>query len=512
MSDGGGGAAGGSWVWAWSVALLGLAVFIVSVRGDYVYDDVPVVLEDARVRDVGHFGQIWSRDYNFDVRTGEGSVDNLYRPLVTTSYFVQIGVLGSGTLGLRVVNLVLYGLVCGLVARLGMIQGGVGVGVVAGVVFAVHPVHAEVLATIVGRAELMVAAGLLGAVVLLLGRPLTYGRAVAIVGCGGVAVLSKEQGLLLPGLLLAAAPLRPRPAEGVRAGIRPGQVLVLGVCGLVAGYIVLREQVLGLKFWWDRGFLDVAVQPMIWSVGWDRWLMPLVLLGQAVLLLVVPWSPSLDYSGAVIGWTVGWTDVRLWVGAAAAVGLLAGGVWAVLARRWAWVWVLAGGVMTWGVVGNGVSLIGVNFADRLVFLPSVFFALGVGMAWPAGRLWRVGLGVWVVLLAGQSVRHAWMWSQPRMAVYAWSLERQPRSMRLHQLLADEQMKAGELDAAAATILRGAETMPTYFGVWIQAGVIAEKRERWEEAERYYAKAAEVDPQRGSGALLDFRARRGATSP
>lgn len=508
----------------WLVALVGMAVFALTLRGPYLYDDVPLLQEDPRVTTTGHFGLIWSRDYHFDLRTGDGSVDNLYRPLVTTTYHLQVARLGHGPLGLRLVNLLLYGVVCGLVTRLGVLLAGPVGGLVGGLFFAVHPVHAEVLATVVGRAELMAAAGVLGGLVLFLSRPLTHVRAAGVIFCGGLALLSKEQGLLMPALLLAAEPLRrrlhgptvpppggrPDPvAEARRPPVTPMQTLILGVCLSVAGYIVLREQVLGLKFAWDRSFLDPAVQPMVWSTPLDRVLMPLVLLGQAVVVLVAPLTLSLDYSGAAIGPHASPADPRLYLGLVAALAVAAAGGWSVRRRRWDVAFALAALSGSWLLVGNVLSLIGVNFAERLLFLPSAFAALLLGMLCPLRSLVLTFVGAYLTLLAVQAVRHSLHWSRPPLEVYAWTLERNPKSIRLYQLLADAQMKAGQLDAAADTIARGISTFPDYFGGYLQAGLIAERRQRWDEAERYYLDAARVDPQRASGALLDFRARRAA---
>lgn len=511
-----------------AVALLGAILFAITLRGHYLYDDVPLLIEDPRVTQTGHFSLIWSRDYHFDLRTGEGSVDNLYRPLVTTSFHLQIAYFDAGPFAIRLVNLLLYAVVCGLVAWLGYLLGGWSVGIVAGVFFAVHPVHVEVLATAVGRAELMSAAGLLAALGLYLARPLTHGRALAIVSLGVVAMLSKEQGLLLPLVLLAAEPFRRGrmarlaacespgrqsavgPGRGTR--VTPLQTLMLGVCLSVAAYIVLREQVLGLKFAWDRGFLDPAVQPMVWSSGPDRWLMPLVLLGQAVYVLLLPLTLSLDYSGAALGSSVSASDIRLYLGVAAALGGMLAFVWSVRRRRWDTLLALAGFTSTWAMVGNIVSLIGVNFADRLMFLPSAFLALLVGIVWPGRYAGRVVLAVWIGLLALQTIRYAVAWSRPPLEVYAWTLERNPKSYRLYQLLADAQLKSGDAEAAAQTMARGIATFPHYFAGYLQAGLIAERRGRWDEAEAFYVQAAQIDPQRAAGALLEFRARRAAVEP
>jgi len=51
--------------------------------------------------------------------------------------------------------------------------------------------------------------GMFGALVLFL-KPMTIARALAVWGCFVLSLLSKEQGMLTPLLLLASAPLAPR--------------------------------------------------------------------------------------------------------------------------------------------------------------------------------------------------------------------------------------------------------------------------------------------------------------
>src|SRR6476469_7891216 len=120
----------------------------------------------------------------------------------------------------------------------------------------------------------MCALGFLGALLLLLHRPLTIARAFAVFGCCILAILSKEQGLLLPPMLLAlgfAMHLRPRDASE-RTALR---TLVLLVCWSVAGYVLFRESI--LKFTWERSLLDWTINPLVRASGADGWLVPIAI-------------------------------------------------------------------------------------------------------------------------------------------------------------------------------------------------------------------------------------------
>ena len=52
------------------------------------------------------------------------------------------------------------------------------------------------------------------------------------------------------------------------------------------GLIFFREEILKLRFEWEPGFLNIAIQPLAKSPPTDRWLIPLALLGRYFQLLV----------------------------------------------------------------------------------------------------------------------------------------------------------------------------------------------------------------------------------
>src|SRR5690606_41985711 len=118
--------------------------------------------------------------------------------------------------------------------------------------FAVHPVHTEVVANVVGQAELIAAAGALGACLLFAGRPegarVPPGRLAGIALLYAIGILAKESAIVLPGLLVALD-LAQRRLSFSRAGfVRyvDAMILPVVVLGAVAvGYLVLRLEVLG---------------------------------------------------------------------------------------------------------------------------------------------------------------------------------------------------------------------------------------------------------------------------
>ncbi|WP_428936749.1 glycosyltransferase family 39 protein [Fontivita pretiosa] len=489
-------------------AVVGIALFAICIGGTYVYDDHGIIQNDPRLRDPARWHLYWTESYN-------GGVDNLYRPLVSMTYAIQWWLHGDRPWAFHLVNVLLHGAVSACAAELARRLAGQRAAWVAGLLFAAHPIHVEAVANIVGRAELMCALGTLGALVLML-KPLTPGRAVAITACFVLALLSKEQGMLVPALLLTLALSRRlllirQDADSTTAQppidparLRQGRLLLtLLLCWGLAGYVVWRESI--LKFWWDRNFLDWTINPMVpseWhpyggSVGRDRWLMPLALLGRYAALLVLPIKLSPDYGAKVIGWSVSWGDPYLWIGATAVVAWCAVMLVALLKRSAAGVFAALALALSYGLVGNIVALIGVNFAERLMYLPSAFFLLLVAMAMT--RLSRPILVAFttIALVPGsiRTVTYAARWND-RLEFYRKSLEEQPQSIRLVMLLAAEYAARGQLDEAEQVVRRGTEMLPEYWDIWKQCGVIAMMRRDWEEAGRCFDKAANIRPSAG----------------
>lgn len=478
-------------------ALAAIVVFCVALKGTYIYDDCFIVAADTRVSHPSQWGKYWTEGYFPD------GVDNLYRPLTSMSFALQWWINGDRPWAFHLVNVLLYGACAAAVAELARRMGGGTVAYVAGLLFAVHPIHTEVVAGVVGRADLLCTLTFLGALILMAGGALTIRRVLAIFVCCVISLLSKEQGLLLPLVLLLFGVCGrttivgrwPRLADFRLAGRRSGravQWLALLLCWTWAGYLIFRERVLPME--WDRSLLDWTQNPMIRARGWSIWLMPIEMLGRYVQLLIVPWKLSIDYGGRVIGWVVHGGDPYLYLGLGAIV------MWVVLVivawrRRWGMpLFCLLMAALTWGMVSNLGVYIGTNFGERLMFLPSVFFLILAAMA--MSRLPRRALAP---LLAGllvlgslRSVTYARRWNN-RLAFYEYSLKNQPKSVRCYLLVGMELMQQGKLEQAADVMQRAKGVEPDYWAVWTGAFDIAIKRHRPDEAQVDLDKAWKIVP-------------------
>ncbi len=184
------------------ILLLGVAVHLNALPGDFIGDDEAIVRDNPLVVSPSLRG-IFTTNYWW----GKGFVDNLYRPLTILTYAVNRLVFGPGALSFHAVNILLHGAVSALlflfVASLGR---GRAIAFCAAALFAVHPIHGEAVNVIVGRADLLAAFFCLAALAVD-ARP-GKARNWAVPLCLGGALLSKESGVALVALVPLADAFR----------------------------------------------------------------------------------------------------------------------------------------------------------------------------------------------------------------------------------------------------------------------------------------------------------------
>src|SRR5215468_6461107 len=129
--------------------------YLNSLSGALIYDDLNAIVRNPAVTDLD-VRRIVSTGSWF-APTGDAA---LYRPVTTASLAANYALHGTAPLGYHVVNVVLHAAVCVLlVLVLARVTGEATIALLAGFLFAAHPVHTEAVASVVGRAELL-AAGL----------------------------------------------------------------------------------------------------------------------------------------------------------------------------------------------------------------------------------------------------------------------------------------------------------------------------------------------------------------
>ena len=171
-----------------------------SVLNDFAYDDLPVIVENTALQDLGTLPEAlvspyWPNEYGRDL--------GLWRPAVTALYGIQWAVWGENPAMFHLVNVLLHGVVTALVVLVLAEIAPLALAFVAGLLFAVHPVHVEAVANVVGLAEVFSSALYLGACLVFLraGERIALLPGAAITILFVLAFLAKESAVTLPGVL-----------------------------------------------------------------------------------------------------------------------------------------------------------------------------------------------------------------------------------------------------------------------------------------------------------------------
>ena len=144
-----------SWFWLAGILALAAAVYAPSLRGEFVWDDRALVLDDEQLRSFANLPKLFARDFfapgQDDFKYG------YYRPLITFSYMLDWSLWRDRPLGYRLTNLLwhLVAVVLLFVLTRRLAPESPVAASLAAALFAVHPIHVESVAWIAGRTDVL---------------------------------------------------------------------------------------------------------------------------------------------------------------------------------------------------------------------------------------------------------------------------------------------------------------------------------------------------------------------
>ncbi len=237
---------GSPWPWL-AVALLAIFPHLNVIPNPFAYDDWSIIPENPYM----HHPRAWQKMFGGNVWDFAGSVgiSNYYRPVMHVFNYAIFQAFGAQPGWYHLFCLALHVgttlLVMGVVRRF---SGRHDVGLLAGLLFAVHPVHSEVIAWIACSPELLASFFSLLAILLYLRAAEARGasRALHLLAMAAAlltAQLSKEIGVMAPVVIAAYELLvrRKGPLDQIRE--RRLEYSVLAATTLI--YFVMRVHALG---------------------------------------------------------------------------------------------------------------------------------------------------------------------------------------------------------------------------------------------------------------------------
>jgi protein O-mannosyl-transferase len=432
------------------VLLAAVAVYVSSLGNGFAFDDVPIIQQNERVHHLFAWRDIWLKPY----WPFFGKEFGLYRPFIIFLYAVQWAIGGGAAWVFHVVSVALHAVATVLAFLLLDRLCGRVPALVGALLFAVHPVHTEAVANIVGQAEIVAAIGVFGAALVHVSRPagvhVSWPRRCALVGLFAIALASKESAVVLPALLVALDFAQRRVRLSLRGWTDYVDAMLLPLFLLAATlalYLIIRFEVM------SGALIGVNAAPALPFLREEyRVLNALRAFPEYVRLLVVPSDLAVDYAPGVILAVDTATPMTV-LGAIVLLGLTL----LALATPWApgvglpAAWFL----ITIVPVSNLFFPIGVLIAERTLYAPSLAVSLGLAYAWRYGSL-HASLGVRrlapalvaaaLVLMAARTWVRNPEWASTDTVAGAFSRDH-PESYRVQWLQASLAWERGKLEEA-----------------------------------------------------------------
>lgn len=448
--------------YAAGVVLLAVAVYLNSLGNGFSLDDVPIIQQNPRVHDVSNLRGVWLTPY----WPFSGSELGLWRPLAVFGYALQWAAGGGHPMLFHATSITLHAgaalLVFLLLARLFSPWPALA----GGVVFAVHPVHTEVVANVVGQAELIVAIAATGACLLHAARApgiaVTRRRSAALATLFAAGLLAKENAVVIPGLLVATDLAQRRVLlsfAGAWAYARQMLPVTLSFGAVLLAYAIARSMVL------DGAVLGTDPGPQLHYLhGEYRVLNALRAMPEMLRLIIFPAALAADYSPAMVLPVENWEPMVI-AGALALLGIAG----LTLAMPWH---PAAGFAAAWFLisvlpVSNLLFPIGVLVAERTLYLPSMAVSAAVAAilasVWPrasTGR--RRALAAALVVLTTAGGVRTWVrnpdWASTR-SILAALMRDHPESYKAQWTHAAWQWHLGNHESARFHYEMAAATYP-----------------------------------------------------
>lgn len=484
------------------VALASTLPFAGTLGHGFALDDVSEVVRNDHVRSLSDIPRLFTEG----AWDGAGDTNPIYRPLTSATYALQHALGGLSPLGYHLGNVLLHALASLLVLAMGRRLGlSLAAATLGAALFAVHPIHVEVVANVAGRKDALSTALVLAAV-LAHDAALRRGRAWPALAIATVAaaLFAKESGAAAIGAAFAWTLLVDRrPWREARARTA---TLFAAYAVVFALYLVARKAAVG-SFGVPLALIPYVENPLAHEPAATRLLTAVGVLGRGLALLALPRALSPDYSYEAIPLIRSPLD-PVFLASAVALALIAAG-----ALRAVRAWPALAFCAAWYAIGvfpasNLLVKVGTVFGERLLYLPSVAFCLAVaalgvrGAAWASERWSGARLAapalaaLFLLVFTARTVAYASAW-RDEVSLFTKAVRAQPGSAKAHQLLGAALMEVGRVDEGVAALEAADHLLsalpPAAAGSRIPLGVAYERQGRLERAEQVYEEVLRRSP-------------------
>ena len=527
------------------LALLGALLYFQTVSFDYTQDDAIVISENMfTTKGVSGIPGLLGHDtfygYFKDANKTRLVSGGRYRPLTPVMFAIEREIAGPEPWFHHLVNAIAYGFLCWvlfgftrelLTPRL-TASVALHVAAITAVVFAVHPIHTEVVANIKGRDEIIAALASLGGLWLVLKsvyetNPWKYRIAAAVVFFLGL--LAKENVITMLGVVpltllwyrdstisQSSQNIKSKTAGSVNEikwlpGLLPiviASVLFLfvraGVTGLEKGETPLELM--------NNPFLKIEGKNYVPFTFGERTATIMYTMGKYVQLLVLPYPLTHDYYPRHVD-IQNWSKPYVILSALLWLGLLYVVVKGWKRRTW-WAYGILFYVMTMSITSNIIFPIGTNMSERFAFLPSYGFALIAGLAISRGLFSKyraVAIGALAVIFLSfttWTIARSRVWKDNH-TLFTTDIKTSGRSAKLLNARGGDLLTTAEAEKDPALkkemlleaqdyLKRALEIHPNYKLSYLLLGNSHFHLGEYEQAITYYRHVLKLDPKYTEG--------------
>ena len=368
----------------WLAALVIAAVAIAfgsTLTYGFVWDDHFLIGDSYLIRSWSTLPTIFTTHF----WAGHADWRMYYRPLINVTYLVDYQLWGLNPFGYHLTNVLLHASVAlGVLWLARLLLGDWTLALATALLFAIHPVHSQSVSFVAGRTDVVSALFVVLTVALYHtwregdrdatwrgGRGVRPGRYLAALGTFVLALLSKENAVTLPAVLVAyewAFPARRGGGFVRRVAVGVGPMALVLAAFLVIRVAVLSDALLNVP---AGAWADVLPRTLttVTMASWYGW----------VMLVPYPVSPS---QGREL--VLSWHDPRFLLAVPVLLMLLADTVMLVSHSRragffacWFWLTIAPSVALT---LMPGTTPIA---ADRFLYLPSVGGCALLVLGWRA---------------------------------------------------------------------------------------------------------------------------------
>ncbi|MFZ1703922.1 MAG: tetratricopeptide repeat protein [Saprospiraceae bacterium] len=513
-----------SFVWqGWLVFLVGIVIYANTLFHDFTQDDAIVIYDNMfTTQGVKGIPGLFKYDtfYGFFKEEGKANLvsGGRYRPLTPAMFAIEYSLVGKNPFLGHFLNIILYGFLCFFIYKTLLLlllpkYGGENVmhlSFIAALLYALHPLHTEVVANIKGRDEIVsMLASMMALYAVVKGFDLqkkSYLIASSVFMFLGL--LSKENTITFVAVIPLALYFF-RDVSLMKA--------IISSAWTWAGvflFLLIRSSVLGLDMGgtpmelMNNPFIKLVGETYVPFSGGEKLATILFILGKYLALLVFPHPLTHDYYPRHID-IMTFNSPYVWISLVIYIGLIYA-AWKGFKDKKLYSFAILYFIATTSIISNIIFPIGTNMSERFMFMPSLGFTVLVAYWLVEYLLPKISLhGIFVVvtvvgmLFAGKTFTRNMVWKND-YTLFTTDVHTSKRSAKVlnaaggaltveAQEQKDPATKKRMNEEAVKYLEEAIAVHPTYKNAYLIRGNALFYLERFDEAIRSYEKCVALSP-------------------